>query len=97
MVGVKAANVATFAHIAGGLCGSLFGFLIAPKKRAAKKTAAEKPAPVAEKSPYGAESNPVRSSVDALREKLRARQEKLHGEREQENDDDSTVIGTLEL
>lgn len=25
------ANIATFAHIAGGLCGSMFGFLVAPK------------------------------------------------------------------
>ena len=120
----KVTNVATFAHVAGGLCGSLFGFLIAPKKRAPKKTSAEKPAPVAEKSPAGSESNSVRSSVDALREKLRARQEKLHGERQTHRDeedesprgqrpamrtpydavpskgptdDDTTVIGTLEL
>ncbi|MCR4822509.1 MAG: rhomboid family intramembrane serine protease [Treponema sp.] len=34
----KAENISTVAHIAGGLCGSMFGFLVAPKaKRAAKK------------------------------------------------------------
>lgn len=31
-------TIATFAHIAGGLCGSLFGFLVAPKQRQSKKT-----------------------------------------------------------
>lgn len=31
------ADVATFAHIAGGICGSMFGFLAAPKRRAAAK------------------------------------------------------------
>ena len=33
-------NIATFAHIAGGLCGSLFGFMVAPKKKAARKASA---------------------------------------------------------
>ena len=33
-------NIATFAHIAGGLCGSLFGFMTAPKKKAARKNSA---------------------------------------------------------
>jgi membrane associated rhomboid family serine protease len=47
----KMDNIATFAHIAGGLCGSLFGFMVAPKKRttsAAKKekeSAPQSPAP----------------------------------------------------
>ncbi len=31
-------NVAAFAHIAGGLCGSLFGFMAAPKTRTARKS-----------------------------------------------------------
>ena len=88
----KVTNVATFAHVAGGLCGSLFGFLIAPKKRAPKKSAekpgADKPVPGTEKSPSASAANPVRSSVDALREKLRARQEKLHGERQSRRDEE---------
>ena len=34
----KSENIATVAHIAGGLCGSLFGFMVAPKaKRTVKK------------------------------------------------------------
>lgn len=31
-------NIAVLAHIAGGLCGSMFGFLIAPKSARTKKT-----------------------------------------------------------
>lgn len=29
----NAQNISTFAHIAGGICGSMFGFLVAPKER----------------------------------------------------------------
>jgi len=28
------ANIATFAHVAGGICGSMFGFLVVPGRRA---------------------------------------------------------------
>lgn len=38
----SASNVSTIAHIAGGLCGSLFGFLVAPKTARSQKTAASK-------------------------------------------------------
>lgn len=31
------ADIATFAHIAGGICGSMFGFLAAPKRKASSK------------------------------------------------------------
>ena len=34
----KLNHIATFAHIAGGICGSMFGFLAASKKRPAAKT-----------------------------------------------------------
>jgi membrane associated rhomboid family serine protease len=39
-------NIATIAHIAGGLCGSLFGFLVSPRRRAEarKKTAGKRAA-----------------------------------------------------
>lgn len=35
-------NIATLAHIAGGLCGSLFAFLATPKAKARKNSAAQK-------------------------------------------------------
>ena len=38
----SASNVSTIAHIAGGLCGSLFGFLVAPKTARSQKTADSK-------------------------------------------------------
>ncbi len=39
----KAENISTVAHIAGGLCGSMFGFMVAPKaKRSSKKVKEEK-------------------------------------------------------
>ncbi|MBQ0050994.1 MAG: rhomboid family intramembrane serine protease [Treponema sp.] len=38
----KTENISTIAHIIGGVCGSLFGFLVAPKsKRTAKKSKTE--------------------------------------------------------
>ena len=38
--GPKSENIATVAHIAGGLCGSMFGFMVAPKaKRGGRKNA----------------------------------------------------------
>ncbi len=39
----SASNVSTIAHIAGGLCGSLFGFLVAPKQRRSEKISVSKP------------------------------------------------------
>ena len=40
--GPKSENIATVAHIAGGLCGSMFGFLVAPKAKRASKKNSEK-------------------------------------------------------
>ena len=39
----SASNVSTIAHIAGGLCGSLFGFLVAPKQKRSEKISVSKP------------------------------------------------------
>ncbi|MBR1723213.1 MAG: hypothetical protein IJ727_12185, partial [Treponema sp.] len=33
----KSSNISTVAHIAGGLCGSMFGFLVVPKGRKSAK------------------------------------------------------------
>lgn len=38
----SASNVSTIAHIAGGLCGSLFGFLVAPKQSRSQKITVSK-------------------------------------------------------
>ena len=46
----KTENISTMAHIAGGLCGSMFGFLVAPKsRRTNKKEKEEKSAEKTEK------------------------------------------------
>lgn len=96
MSGAKTANVATFAHIAGGLCGSLFGFMIAPKKRAAKKsdeTAREKA-----KTLSGTEEPKTPTGYEALRERLRARQEQArNANTAHPADTATTVIGTISL
>ena len=75
----KAENISTVAHIAGGLCGSMFGFLVAPKtKKTSKKEKAE--------APVEKESNieEKRSKPSFLKKKEQA-------------DDDTTVVGTLEI
>lgn len=103
--GAKAANVATVAHIVGGLCGSLFGFMIAPKKRAAKKSGDEKTA-TAVKTTQADEAKP-QTNYEKLRERLRERQEQLrqqHGTAARparpapsSADSETTVLGTLSL
>ena len=109
--GAKAANVATVAHIAGGLCGSLFGFLIAPKKRAVKKAVFDKMDKTIEEKP---EKKPL-FTPEKLRERARkARLEEIDNDSPRfkkpvmrtpydavptkgPTDNDNTVIGTLEL
>lgn len=44
-------NVSYVAHIAGGLCGSLFGFLTAHSPKSSRKSAASKEQPSQEKAP----------------------------------------------
>ncbi len=104
--GAKAANVATVAHIVGGLCGSLFGFMIAPKKRAAKKSDSEKPAANASTAQSADDPKP-QTNYEKLRERLRERQEQLHQHQGRPTqatrpapsaaDRETTVIGTLSL
>lgn len=38
----KKSNVSILAHIAGGLCGSMFGFLVAPKAKNVRETSKQK-------------------------------------------------------
>lgn len=104
--GAKAANVATVAHIVGGLCGSLFGFMNAPKKRAAKKFGDEKTATGA-KTTHSADEAKPQTNYEKLRERLRERQEQLrqqHGNAARparpapsSADSETTVLGTLSL
>ena len=70
----KTENISTVAHIAGGLCGSMFGFLVAPKgKKSVKKD-------------------------EKILEKTEKRERpSIFRKREEPKDDDSTVIGTLEI
>mgnify|MGYP002625525981 FL=1 len=76
----KAENISTVAHIAGGLCGSMFGFLVAPK---AKRNAKKEEKSVSIGSASRAEEKPERPSFFKRREKP--------------HEDDTTVVGTLEI
>lgn len=71
----KMDNIATFAHIAGGLCGSLFGFMVVPKKRAAsKKQNALTNAASEKKKPDSIEELP---GASAETPRLKSRSEKI--------------------
>ena len=73
----KAENISTVAHIAGGLCGSMFGFMVAPKaKRSSKKEKEEK---------------------TNSEEKKTQRTSFFQRQTEQPREEDSTVLGTLEI
>lgn len=73
----KTENISTVAHIAGGLCGSMFGFMVAPKsKRTSKK---ENKTSVVEDKEDKKESPSVSQK------------------RKGQEDEDTTVVGTLEI
>lgn len=79
----SASNVSTIAHIAGGLCGSLFGFLVSPKSsRTEKNTASRQKREPAQQSAQPA-SKPGQNN-DKPQTKKQA-------------DDGTTVIGTIQL
>ena len=85
----KTENISTVAHIAGGLCGSMFGFMVAPKGR---KTAKKE----------DVNGNPVKKSdKNEEKESFWERRKRLMQERNDTKkafrDDDSTVIGTIEI
>lgn len=68
-------NIATFAHIVGGLCGSLFGFMVAPKKKAVGKG---KPAS-AEKTPEEPAGRLLAKAPDRLSGKASDRDDTIVG------------------
>ncbi len=77
-------SIATFAHIAGGLCGSMFGFLVAPKtKKASSKS--------------GKTATEIRlEEIDAA--SPRNKKPSLFGKKEKaSSDSDETVIGSIEI
>ncbi|MBO7639757.1 MAG: rhomboid family intramembrane serine protease [Treponema sp.] len=87
-------NVVTFINMAGGLCGSLFGFLVAPKKRAAPK---KKPLDLDESSDSPSSwKNQVEETVVAESAEEKA-EKKTKKKKSKASDDDEVVIGTIEL
>ncbi|MBQ4378713.1 MAG: rhomboid family intramembrane serine protease [Treponema sp.] len=75
----KAENISTVAHIAGGLCGSMFGFMVAPKaKRTSKKEKEEK-------------------SSDQEEKTEKKERPSLFRKKSEPKEEDSTVVGTLEI
>lgn len=82
----KAENISTVAHIAGGLCGSMFGFMVAPKaKRGSKKDGGKA-------SSDGKEKEEKSENFWEKRRRLAQQKEKSNA-----REDDSTVVGTLEI
>ena len=74
-------NIATVAHIAGGICGSLFAFIFSPDKK-------EKSVSVSEFSKKSAKS---KSKNELRRSSRKTQSESSSG------DSDSTIVGSIEL
>ncbi len=74
-------NLVTFMNMAGGICGSLFGFLVSPKKRAAPKK------PAFSDSDEIAEEPVVRKWSPEPKEKKKSKSA----------ESEDTVIGTIDL
>lgn len=113
-VGAKAeesTHISVVAHIAGGLCGSLFGFLIVPKeKRSSAKS--EKSQTKKEARPAVTKKSTSPKSFEERESDWREKWEKIRKERlakinaasprnkveeAEPADDDTTVIGTIKL
>ena len=86
----KTENISTVAHIAGGLCGSMFGFLVAPK---GKKATAKKETPA-----RAEETDTERESFWEKRKRIFGqKQESSPRSRGTNREEDATVVGTLEI
>lgn len=82
-------NISVLAHVAGGLCGSMFGFLIAPKAKGSKREKTVKT------ETYGYSNRDSSNSNDktsADRKSFWSRQDKSSA-----SDSEETIIGTIEL
>lgn len=79
-------SVSAIAHIAGGLCGSMFGFLVAPKN---KKSSAEKPSRSSSKKKRSEEDTelplPEKDAYSAPKQKLSSA------------DEETTFVGSINL
>lgn len=76
-------NISTLAHIAGGICGSLFAFLATPRPKATKSAQAKAPAAKTVKERL--------AEIDAQSPRFAKKQNSS------KNDDDTTLVGSIEL
>ena len=82
-------NISTIAHLAGGLCGSLFGFLIVPKDSKTEKITVSKPKRESKKaSVQDREARLKEIDADSPRNKT---------EKKSYDDDETIEIGTIKL
>ena len=80
-------NISVVAHVAGGLCGSLFGFMIAPKAKNAKPSRKKK---------SESESEDVKlEEIDDKNTKKKSWWNKKKTSKKSE--DEEEVLGTIEL
>lgn len=83
-------NVSVLAHVAGGLCGSMFGFLIAPKA-SPKKSKAKSDKTVAQSDDdYASNYSPKKEPFFKTKS---SESSSIH----EDSDSEETVIGTIEL
>lgn len=78
-------NIATFAHIAGGLCGSMFAFLATPKSNSRKNNPENKKQP--------AQNSQYNQYNDKFDDKNSPRFKK----NKPTTEDNSTIVGSLDL
>lgn len=93
----SASNISTIAHIVGGLCGSLFGFLTETKTERTQKITARKQKKTGVASTSS--TSPSYQSQGLTREEMlrRLRQLDENSPRNTAKEEDSTVIGTIQL
>ena len=76
-------NISTLAHIAGGICGSLFAFLATPRPKSAKT--------VTSKNPSAKSAKERLAEIDAQSPRFAKNQNSS------KNNDDTTLVGSIEL
>lgn len=92
-------NISTLAHIAGGICGSLFAFLATPRP----KTANAKDSKESKISRYGSKKNDDPDKTmqpEALQKRLEeidSQSPRFAKKRKSSYEDDTTVVGSIEL